>query len=33
MGYEPYIIKDMGSYNPEFVKQEFEVLKNYLKKI
>jgi len=33
MGYKPYIIKDMGSYNPEFVKQEFEVLKNYLKKI
>ena len=23
-GYIPYIIKDMGSYNPEFVKEEFD---------
>jgi hypothetical protein len=31
MGYEPYIIKDMGSYDPEFVKNEFEILKKYIK--
>jgi hypothetical protein len=31
MGYEPYIIKDMGSYNPEFVEKEFEKLKKYIK--
>lgn len=32
MGYDPYIIKDMGSYNPEFVNHEFELLKKYIKK-
>ena len=31
MGYEPYIIKDMGSYDPEFVEKEFEKLKKYIK--
>ena len=31
MGFEPYIIKDMGSFDPEFVKKEFEKLKNYIK--
>ena len=30
LGYEPYIIKDMGSSNPEFVKKEFEKLKKYI---
>lgn len=24
MGYTPYVIKDMGKYNPEFVKSEYE---------
>jgi hypothetical protein len=32
MGFEPYIIKDMGKYNPEFVKNEFIVFKNYIMK-
>lgn len=31
MGFEPYIIKDMGSFDPEFVKKEFEKLKKYIK--
>lgn len=31
LGYEPYIIRDMGSYNPEFVENEFEKLKKYIK--
>jgi len=26
LGYTPYIIKDMGSFNPSFVKSEFEKL-------
>jgi len=26
-GYKPYIIKDLGKYNPEFVESEFEKLK------
>ncbi len=30
-GYEPYIIKDLGKYNPEFVKREFEKIKDYIK--
>ena len=25
-GYKPYIIKDMGKYNPKFVEEEFEKL-------
>lgn len=29
-GYVPYIIKDMGSYNPDFVKLEFEKFKKYI---
>ena len=29
-GYFPYIIKDMGKYNPDFVKQEFKKLKEYI---
>lgn len=29
-GYTPYIIKDMGKYNPDFVKQQFEILLEYL---
>jgi hypothetical protein len=29
-GYEPYIIKDYGKYNKEFVKNEFEKLKKYI---
>jgi hypothetical protein len=29
MGYEPYIIKDMGRYNKEFVEIEFEKIKKY----
>lgn len=28
-GYIPYIIKDMGKYNPNFVENEFEKLKQY----
>ncbi len=24
-GYTPYIIKDMGKYNPAFVREEFEI--------
>ena len=24
-GYTPYIIKDMGKYKPEFVKEQFEI--------
>jgi hypothetical protein len=24
-GYIPYIIKDMGKYKPEFVKEQFEI--------
>jgi hypothetical protein len=27
-GYEPYIIKDMGKYNPQFVEEEFEKFYN-----
>ena len=27
LGYYPYIIKDLGGYNPEFVKQEFNTFK------
>lgn len=30
MGYEPYIIKDMGKHDPEFVKKEFDILKKYI---
>ena len=29
-GYIPYIIKDMGKYNPQFVEEEFEKLINYI---
>lgn len=29
-GYKPYIIKDYGKYNKEFVKNEFEKLKEYI---
>ena len=29
-GYKSYIIKDMGKYNPEFVKKEFEKFKEYI---
>ena len=29
-GYEPYIIKDYGKYDREFVESEFEKLKNYI---
>lgn len=28
MGYTPYVIKDMGKYNPEFVKSEYEKFKS-----
>lgn len=31
-GYVPYIIKDMGQYNPEFVKAEFEKFIHYINK-
>lgn len=31
MGYKPYIIKDMGQHDPEFVKKEFEKLKKFIK--
>ena len=24
-GYTPYVIKDMGKYKPEFVREEFEI--------
>lgn len=30
MGYSPYIIKDMGGHNPKFVKEQFEIFKNFL---
>jgi hypothetical protein len=29
MGYIPYIIKDMGKYNKNFIEKEFEKLKEY----
>jgi hypothetical protein len=29
-GYEPYVIKDLGKYNPEFVMNEFEKLKTHI---
>ena len=29
LGYEPYIIKDMGKYNRKFVEQQFEIFKRY----
>ena len=29
-GYEPYIIKDMGKHNKDFVKIEFEIFKKYI---
>lgn len=29
MGYTPYVIKDMGKYNPEFVKSEYEKFKSH----
>lgn len=32
-GYTPYIIKDMGKYNPNFVEQEFKKFKEYIKNI
>lgn len=31
VGYIPYIIKDVGKYNIDFVKEQFEKLKNYIK--
>jgi hypothetical protein len=30
MGYTPYTIKDTGSFNPKFVKQEFEKFKEWV---
>lgn len=30
-GYEPYVVKDMGKHNPDFVENEFEKLKSKLK--
>lgn len=30
MGYTPYIIKDMGKYNPKFVNEEFNKFLNYI---
>ena len=30
-GYTPYVIKDNGSYNPEFVEQQFKLLMKLLK--
>lgn len=35
LNFEPYIIKDMGKYNPDFVKEQFEIFLNQieLKKI
>lgn len=32
-GYEPYVIKDMGSYDPQFVIDEFEKFKAYVNKL
>ena len=29
MGYTPYVIKDMGKYNPDFVKSEYEKFKSH----
>ena len=29
-GYTPYVIKDMGKHNPEFVEEQFRVLLEYL---
>ena len=29
-GYTPYVIKDLGGYNPDFVKQQFGDLVNWL---
>lgn len=30
MGYEPYIIKDLGKHNESFVVEEFNKLKKYI---
>ena len=30
-GYTPYVIKDMGKYNPEFVNEEFNKFINYMR--
>lgn len=32
LGFKPYVIKDMGSHNPEFVLEQFNIFKNYLVK-
>lgn len=29
-GYTPYIIKDLGRYNKEFVEEQFEIFKNFI---
>ena len=29
LGYKPYVIKDMGKYNKEFVDKQFEIFKKY----
>lgn len=29
-GYTPYVVKDLGGYNPDFVKQQFGDLVNWL---
>lgn len=31
MGYYPYIVKDMGKHNPEFVSSQFQLLLSYLR--
>jgi len=30
LGYKPYVIKDMGKYNPDFVKEEFSKFLKYI---
>ena len=30
-GYKPYVIKDMGKYNPAFVKEEYEKFKSQVR--
>jgi len=30
-GYEPYVIKDMGKHNPQFVKEQFETFLSHVK--
>lgn len=30
MGYQPYVIRDNGSYNGKFVREQFEIFKTWI---